>query len=67
MCLLCAVNERTICLLVFHTYFHLFWLLIMLFYEFKKGEFALHMVIVKFLVMSYCFDFQFLNLVLKGE
>ena len=31
----------------------------------SKREFALHLVIVMFLVMSYCFDFQFFKPCIK--
>ena len=36
MCLLCAINERTTWMLMFHAYFHFSWLLSMLFYEFNE-------------------------------
>ena len=42
MCLLSAINERTMYVLVFHAYSYLFWLLNMLFYEFKGGVCSSH-------------------------
>ena len=67
MCFLSVINEKNYLSVSVSCLLSFFLVVNHAFFMNSTSEFAFHLVIIMFLVISYCFDFQFLNLVLKGE